>query len=93
MAEYFLWSNLSILPFSFPYHDITLPIMATAEVERPQLDSNHGYASNVKDAILQEEKLEASSVAKLSKEHDIALKSIRILIADLCAKHKGGHPG
>ncbi|CEJ61250.1 Putative Transketolase [Penicillium brasilianum] len=32
-------------------------------------------------------------VQKLSKEHDLVLKTFRLLIADLCQQFSGGHPG
>lgn len=51
------------------------------------------YGKNVIEGLKQEEQLEKSSVQKLSKEHDIVLKTFRLLIADLCQQFKGGHPG
>lgn len=30
---------------------------------------------------------------KLSKDHDLVLKTFRLLIADLCQQFNGGHPG
>lgn len=30
---------------------------------------------------------------RLSTEHDLVLKTLRLLIADLCQQFKGGHPG
>lgn len=51
------------------------------------------YGKNVVDELKREEKLESSSVQKLSKEHEIVLKTFRLLIADLCQQFKGGHPG
>lgn len=59
----------------------------------PQVNGHGGYGKNVTDALLQEEKNEQSSVDKLSKDQDLALKTIRLLIADLCAQFKAGHPG
>lgn len=32
-------------------------------------------------------------VQKLSKDHDLVLKTFRLLIADLCQQYSGGHPG
>lgn len=32
-------------------------------------------------------------VQRLSKDHDIVLKTFRLLIADLCQQFSGGHPG
>lgn len=60
---------------------------------KPQLNGHNGYGANIKDALLQEERIEHSSVSKLSKEHDLVLKTFRILIADLCAQFGAGHPG
>lgn len=51
------------------------------------------YGEVAVKALVHEEKEEKSSVAKLSKEHDIVLKTYRILIADLCEQFGGGHPG
>jgi len=61
--------------------------------QRPQLNGDAGYGSNLADAYKQEERVESSSVSKLSDEHALVLKSFRILIADLCAQFKAGHPG
>ena len=60
---------------------------------QPFTNGTGSYGSNVKDALLREEKLEKSSVEKLTKEQDLALKTIRVLIADLCSQFKAGHPG
>jgi dihydroxyacetone synthase len=32
-------------------------------------------------------------VQKLSNDHDLVLKTFRLLIADLCQQFNGGHPG
>lgn len=32
-------------------------------------------------------------VQKLSQDHDLVLKTFRLLIADLCQQFSGGHPG
>ena len=32
-------------------------------------------------------------VQELSKDHDLVLKTFRLLIADLCQQFSGGHPG
>ncbi|PNS18580.1 hypothetical protein CAC42_5119 [Sphaceloma murrayae] len=61
--------------------------------QAPHIQGHGSYGKNVTDALLQEEKIESSSVAKLSKEHDLVLKTFRVLIADLCAQYKAGHPG
>lgn len=34
-----------------------------------------------------------NGVAKSSEQHDIVLKTFRLLIADLCQQFNGGHPG
>jgi dihydroxyacetone synthase len=36
---------------------------------------------------------ESRAAASLSQEHDLVLKSFRLLIADLCQQFNGGHPG
>ena len=65
-----------------------------AEVQRqPHLNGNSSYGASVKDAFLQEERIERASVEKLSKEHDLVLKTFRLLIADLCSQFAAGHPG
>ncbi|CAI6334421.1 unnamed protein product [Periconia digitata] len=55
--------------------------------------SHTAYGKNVVAELKKEEKEEAKAVQKLSKEHDIVLKTFRILIADLCQQFGGGHPG
>lgn len=32
-------------------------------------------------------------VQRLSKDHDLVLKTFRMLVADLCQQFGGGHPG
>lgn len=60
----------------------------------PQTNGNHGdYSSILKDSLLQEERIEHKTVEKLSDEHETVLRTFRVLIADLCAQFKGGHPG
>jgi dihydroxyacetone synthase len=51
------------------------------------------YGKNVTNGLQKEEKLEQSSVQKLSKEQEHVLQTFRILIADLCQQFNGGHPG
>lgn len=51
------------------------------------------YGQNVVESLEREEKIEQSSVRKLSDEQDHVLKSFRLLIADLCQQFNGGHPG
>lgn len=38
-------------------------------------------------------KKQPSVAARLSREHDLVLKTYRILIADLCQQFGMGHPG
>ena len=59
----------------------------------PQLNGHQSYGANIKDALIQEERIEKSAVQNLSKEHDIVLKTFRLLIADLCEQFAAGHPG
>lgn len=58
-----------------------------------RLDSEGGgdslHAVTAEDVI----KKPASSPTNLSKEHDIVLRTFRLLIADLCQQFGGGHPG
>lgn len=51
------------------------------------------YGKNVIEGLKKEEQIEKSAVKKLSQEHDIVLKTFRLLIADLCQQFNGGHPG
>ncbi|KAL9625322.1 MAG: hypothetical protein Q9160_000385 [Pyrenula sp. 1 TL-2023] len=57
------------------------------------VDGHKDYGEAAVKALVQEEKEEETSVAKLSKEHGVILKTFRILIADLCEQFGGGHPG
>lgn len=59
----------------------------------PQVNGSTAYGKNAVDGLQKEEKLERSSVQKLSKEQDHVLKTFRLLIADLCQQFNGGHPG
>lgn len=34
-----------------------------------------------------------NDVVKNSEQHDVVLKTFRLLIADLCQQFNGGHPG
>ena len=61
--------------------------------DTPQVNGSTDYGKNVVDGLKKEEKLEQSSVQKLSKEQDHVLKTFRLLIADLCQQFNGGHPG
>lgn len=42
---------------------------------------------------LEAEKTKSDASSHLSAEHDLVLKTFRLLIADLCQQYKGGHPG
>jgi dihydroxyacetone synthase len=61
--------------------------------DAPKTNSTTDYGKNVVEDLKQEEKLEQSSVQKLSKDQEHVLKTFRILIADLCQQFNGGHPG
>jgi hypothetical protein len=65
------------------------------ETDTAQVNGNDhtDYGSNVVHGLKQEEKAENLSIQKLSKEHDMVLKTFRLLIADLCQQFGGGHPG
>lgn len=54
--------------------------MARGRTEVPQ-----GYDENGNAAI--------KMLTIQSKDHDIVLKTIRLLVADLCQQFGGGHPG
>jgi dihydroxyacetone synthase len=61
--------------------------------DAPQVNGSTGYGKNVVKGLQKEEKLEGSSVQRLSKEQEHVLKTFRLLIADLCQQFSGGHPG
>ena len=61
--------------------------------DTPAVNGTTDYGKNVVEELKKEEKLEQSSVQKLSKEQDHVLKTFRLLIADLCQQFNGGHPG
>lgn len=58
----------------------------------PHMNGN-GYANNLANGLINAEKAEKKTVQSLSKEHDMVLKTFRVLIADLCGQFNGGHPG
>jgi dihydroxyacetone synthase len=62
---------------------------------KPQTNghSETQYGIQVVNGLKKEEKLEKSSVQKLSSEQEHVLKTFRLLIADLCEQFAGGHPG
>ncbi|KAL9107580.1 MAG: hypothetical protein Q9227_007580 [Pyrenula ochraceoflavens] len=51
------------------------------------------YGETAVSELLQEAKAEKKTVSKLSEEHDLVLKTFRVLIADLCQQFNMGHPG
>ncbi|KAF1954972.1 transketolase [Byssothecium circinans] len=51
------------------------------------------YGKNAVNGLKKEEEVEKSAVKKLTKEHDLVLRTFRLLIADLCQQFNGGHPG
>ena len=65
------------------------------ETDAPQVNGQRetDYGKNVVNGLKKEEHIEEATVAKLSKEHDLVLKTFRLLIADLCQQFNGGHPG
>lgn len=65
-----------------------------SEQGKPQVAGGETeYGNNVVNGLKKEEKIEKSSVQKLSQEQDHVLKTFRLLIADLCQQFNGGHPG
>jgi hypothetical protein len=75
----------------FSYHT-QVYTMHTSQ-DAPQVNGSTGYGKNVVKGLQKEEKLESSSVQKLSKGQEHVLKTFRLLIADLCQQFNGGHPG
>lgn len=69
--------------------------MMAVDAAKPQTNghSETQYGKNVVNGLKKEEKVEKSSVRKLSPEQDHVLKTFRLLIADLCEQFAGGHPG
>lgn len=61
--------------------------------DSPATNGGTEYGNKVVEGLKKEEKLEESSVQKLSKEQNHVLKTFRLLIADLCQQFNGGHPG
>jgi hypothetical protein len=48
---------------------------------------------NLPNGSVEDAKVQLFISAKLTKEHDLVLKTLRLLVADLCQQFKGGHPG
>lgn len=61
--------------------------------DTPAVSGSMDYGKNVVVGLQKEEKLENSSVERLTSEQDHVLKTFRLLIADLCQQFNGGHPG
>lgn len=51
------------------------------------------YGDNAVGKLLKEKRKESQAVSNLSPEHDLVLRTFRLLIADLCQQFNGGHPG
>lgn len=68
--------------------------MGSITVAQTPLANGHTtYGKIAIGSIVNEEQKEANAISKLTPGQDIALKTFRILIADLCQQFKGGHPG
>jgi hypothetical protein len=68
--------------------------MGSITVAQTPLTNGHTtYGKIAIGSIVNEEQKEANAISKLTPGQDIALKTFRILIADLCQQFKGGHPG
>jgi dihydroxyacetone synthase len=61
--------------------------------DSPAVNGSTRYGDNVAKGLQEEERLEQSSVQKLTNEQEHVLKTFRLLIADLCQQFNGGHPG
>jgi dihydroxyacetone synthase len=67
-----------------------------APIATKDIINSDGYSISGK--VISKRKLsqattESWAAAGLSEEHDLVLKTFRLLIADLCQQFKGGHPG
>jgi hypothetical protein len=74
--------------------DTALFIMAP--IATKDIINNDGYSPSgkiVSPRRLSQATTESWAAASLSKEHDLVMKTFRLLIADLCQQFKGGHPG
>ncbi|KAK6369479.1 hypothetical protein LTS17_009385 [Exophiala oligosperma] len=66
-----------------------------APIASKDLIDQNGFSESgkvVSRRRLSEATTESWRASKLSKEHDLVLKTFRLLIADLCQQFKGGHP-
>lgn len=63
--------------------------------EKDLIDDNGWSASGkiVSKRRLSQAMADSWTAPALSQEHDLVLKTFRLLIADLCQQFKGGHPG
>lgn len=51
------------------------------------------YGHEAVNGIVKQEKAEHRTTSRESSDHDLVLKTFRLLIADLCEQFSGGHPG
>jgi dihydroxyacetone synthase len=58
-----------------------------------QMDGDSQYGLGAAKGMLMQQNKEAKAVLKLSHEQELTLRTIRLLIADLCQQFNGGHPG
>jgi dihydroxyacetone synthase len=70
-----------------------MPAATTPPQESPLSKGHTHYGKTAIQSLLKEEDLETETVSDLSPQHDLVLKTFRLLIADLCQQFKGGHPG
>jgi dihydroxyacetone synthase len=69
--------------------------MAVTTVKAPATVVANGHDANglnLKNGLMTAEAHEVAS-SSLTTEQDLALRTFRMLIADLCQQFKGGHPG
>lgn len=60
-------------------------------IEQAAAEALHKVSSTTSSKAHQNENL--ILLEKLSKDHDVVLKTLRLLISDLCQQFNGGHPG
>ena len=61
--------------------------------ESAMTNGDANYGQKLVNGLEQEEQAESTTVSRLSADHDLVLKTFRLLIADLCEQFGGGHPG
>ncbi|EHY55060.1 hypothetical protein HRR83_005686 [Exophiala dermatitidis] len=66
------------------------PIAEKDLMSQDRLDASGQIISKQTTSV---SKLQSGRSPRLSAEHDLVLKTFRLLIADLCQQYKGGHPG